>query len=242
MLLSQSDADVLIILPDTFRAVLVATLLWGLCRRRVRTVLWIMDDFMGGHRAGTAIRNRVADGIFRRCVRKADRVIVVSRAMSRAYERLYGRRADQILGKSLAPGKVLVPRDRPADLQVCRLVFIGTFLEIYAEPMRVLRVVLKRPELSHVHVDLYGPQAPTSPGWELPGRMEYRGRLAEDEILPTLSQCVAGLVTYSFDPRTRREMGLSFPSKMIDYLAAARASQFCNLEEEIGTQCQADAV
>ena len=187
-----------------------------------RTCVWVMDDFVTTLFPNDPRRRLIARYLFRRMYLRAGSRIAISEPMRREYARRYGKAAELVLGKRWLRADLLAGarREQPVEKAYpLRIVWVGKYQPYYDEPLGTLSKLLRaRPDLP-VLLDLYGQVSPP-PDLLVSGRLEYRGPFADARLLATLRAYDYGLLTYSFDARTREFMRYSFPGKLTDYVSA----------------------
>jgi hypothetical protein len=205
-----------IILTNSIRDVLLGLVCKASSRKGSTFTVWVMDDFAEKHRSEAGLKNRVYSRLFQWLYRSADKRVVVAKTISDHYESLYGIPADQILGRTLL--KTVAPK-RVEKKEGIRLVYVGSFLNYYVEPIVIFKKIARRLPF-RCELDLYGVNPPGAE-WLDPEFIHYKGALPDDRLLETLNHYDYGLVPYSFTDETLKMMTLSFPSKLIDYLGAS---------------------
>ncbi len=168
-------------------------------------------------------RSALAD--FDRALRKSRTCLTASWAMTEDYERRYGPRSVPVIAshpKSVArsPDLSRFPDDE---------IHIGMAGQFYAgdEWLHFLRAlnmsgwqVRGRP----VRITVLGGAAP--PGKSPPGRVQYLGWQSQADAARLLSELDVLYCPYPFAPHMADVMMLSFPSKVVLYLAAGRPILF----------------
>jgi hypothetical protein len=214
--------DHFLIIPNTIQDVLM-----GLACRLVspKIVVWVMDDFISAYAVEGRIVKRIYFRLFHLLYRLANRRVAIADPMRDHYRKKIGIEAEFILGKTLPhalPPKQKENHEFP-NKRKWRLVYIGSFISHYLEPIKRIKDLLKDPNTHleiDLEIDLYGINPPPAE-WLLPGKITYCGSLQPEKVLEVLQEYDLGLLTYSFNIETERMMSLSFPSKLIDYLGAA---------------------
>jgi len=220
-----------IIIPNTIRDVLMGLA----CRLTSRnTTVWVMDDFIETYAWKGRVFKKFCSLLFGVLYRTARQRIAVSESMGDYYLQIYGKESNYILGRTLKEIPQLRLRSHPqlhpqlqskgsnkvfAGKEKLKLVYVGSFIPHYLGPVRIIKQILEKNALD-IKLDLYG-MHPPSTDWLLPDKITYRGSIPDEDLLPTLSLYDYGLIPYSFTTETSRMMGLSFPSKLIDYLGAS---------------------
>ena len=191
---------------------------------------WFLDSFI---EASTQAKGPFIRFVYRKLFevlyRRSSNRFVVSSAMARSFEEMFGREAEMIVGRLVSQSELVDSnitekaakdfRKPQVPSKTVRLAYVGSYGSQYLEPMRKIQSLLKRrPELQ-VQLDYFGQNSP--PEEVLPSEIVvYRGRLADEELIPTLRSYDYGLLCYSFDASSISYMQLSFPSKLVDYMAA----------------------
>lgn len=214
---SLRNNAVFLVLPDSIRDVALGLV----CRLLVKNlVVWVMDDFPYGK---STLKDKIYQRMFGLLYSCANKRIVISHPMDKAYSCAFNVKADHILGKTLT--KTLPSRAaRAIDAKNSRLriVYLGSFLDYSAEPIKSLIKLAGVPGSPSIEIALYGIH-PVPSSWGAEATDKYRGALPanQDEVLKVLSQYDFALLPYSFDEHSIKTMMLSFPSKLVDYLGAA---------------------
>jgi hypothetical protein len=201
---------------------------WAATTTHLPVDVWFMDDFLGARRDPLGAKQILLNWFYAQLYKCCDRRIVIGAAMRDEYARRYGAPAELVLGKAWKHADIerayacrrrRAAPDRDAPLQ---LVWIGTYLPYYKEPLCALaRILRARPELP-ITLDLYGLYPP---GLEalVSNKIRYRGPFRDSELPELLAHYDYGLVCYSGDPYTVNFMRLSFPGKLVDYICAGLA-------------------
>jgi hypothetical protein len=213
--------DHYLVLPNSIRDVVMGL---TCCLFTRNVTVWVMDDFIESYAWKGKVVHWICSKLFQCLYLVAAKRIVVSHSMDRTYEKKYGKCAEGVLGRSLS---TLISQQKGLNPRKLRLVYVGSFISHYSEPIHLLKKLLSQPVPSldqiELKIDLFGMHSP--PGdWLLPGKIEYCGAIPSDppeELLKVLSTYDFGLIPYSFTLDTQRMMSLSFPSKLIDYLGAS---------------------
>jgi hypothetical protein len=213
--------DHYLVLPNSIRDVVMGL---TCCLFTRNTTVWVMDDFIESYACKGKAVHWICSKLFQSLYLMAAKRIVVSYSMDRAYHKKFGKPADGVLGRSLL---TLISQQKTRSQKKLRLVYVGSFINHYSEPILLLKRLLSQPtsplDQIDLKIDLFGMNAPPD-DWLLPGKIEYRGAVPSnppEHLLRILSTYDFGLIPYSFSSDTKRMMSLSFPSKLIDYLGAS---------------------
>jgi hypothetical protein len=187
--------------------------------------VWFMDDFLSASTSRFFPKKAALQWCYRQLYRRASRRIVIGEAMRLEYARRYGRSAETVLGKAWPRAAMELARSlrrergRVDPEAPVRLIWPGTYLPYYREPIRQLaRILRARPELP-IFLDLFG-MFPPETGIADGRKIRYRGSFRDDELPKLLAGYDYGLLCYSSDAATMNFMRWSFPGKLADYVCA----------------------
>ena len=198
---------------------------WAATTTYLPVDVWFMDDFISALGNTSRIKQAASAWFYAQLYRRCDRRIVIGDAMREEYGRRYGRPAELTMGKAWKRADIerahALRRQRPppAEGEPVRLVWAGSWLPYYAEPLQTLaRLLRHRPELPVV-LDLYGLWPPPAEALA-DDKIRYCGSFEDAELPDILAGYDYGLLCYSSDPATVDFMRFSFPGKLADYFCA----------------------
>ena len=178
-------------------------------------VWWIQDNAIDRWTARAATR------ALESALRSSEAVATASWAMADRYARDYGVRAVPVI-RSHEAEFARTPAPHMTDDGALVIGFAG---QVYAaaevrQLIRSLNLVGWTVRGRSVRIRAFGHDFPSG---DIPeGRLEAMGWRAEGELTEALSQCDVLYCPYPFDPSLGEVSRLSFPSKLVAYLAAGR--------------------
>lgn len=178
-------------------------------------VWWVKHSALDPLTARTVFRN------FNRAMKASRAVAVASRAMAEAYSRQYGAPATPVI-RSHEAAHARAPE--PAMRADGELV-IGFAGQVYAEEefrqlIQALNAVSWTIRGRKVRLRVFGRDFPGFGVAE--DQIEIMGWHAEEALIDGLSTCDVLYCPYPFNPELEEVSRLSFPSKLVAYLAAGR--------------------
>ncbi len=211
------ENTVLIVLPDSIRDMVVALPWLVFCPR---STLWMMDDVVGSalHAVGL-VKGRCYNFFLNFIVHRVQNFAVISEAMAQSYFKRYGRKADLIITSSWHTDDLKNKRQRSriaSSNTPKKIIYIGSYTSPYIGPLLQLSKIKELER--YLTLDLFGYEAP--PQDILSPAISYKGAPERGELINLLSSYDMGLLSYSAEEQSQTLMRLSFPSKLIDYLAA----------------------
>jgi hypothetical protein len=180
--------------------------------------VWIMDDFISASRTSglTSILTRTLKSLMMRALfRRARKTIVIAESMRTAYSRRFGRKADEVIGRTWKLSSQPV-HQRPQQTNL-KFAWMGHYQKFYSEPLQQLSEISQN--TTTFQIDIYGSRE-VDQNLLVAERLTYKGGFTEDQTLAILADYDYGLITYSWDDHTRKFMALSLPGKLSDYLCA----------------------
>jgi len=186
--------------------------------------VYLVDDFLSG-----AILSGNKDNLLAahhgvpKWLNQADQIFVVSAGLRSRVKELYG------LNSSILPFPYDPPTDfvlQPQESKERQVIFVGNISHFYVDGLRQMAAILdelNKQEDCHLTLKLTLPSLRDA--HKLLGNFEcIRCKPCEDNeaLLREIHSSVLCFAPYSFDEKYRVMVSTSFPSKIMDYLSAAR--------------------
>jgi glycosyltransferase involved in cell wall biosynthesis len=187
-------------------------------REKLPLHLIVHDDWPSV--AMTSLQRRWADAALRRWYRKADSRLCVSPYMAEEYFRRYGCDADVLYpSRAINSLKFDTPPVRLGrDLKNLTVAFCGSIYLEYARALQRLAIALR---VIGGRLLVFGPESYRAVGQLLrEPNIELRGTVSSEEVIARCrNEADALFVPMSYRQEDRRNMEISFPSKLVDYTA-----------------------
>jgi len=182
--------------------------------RKVKYISWMMDDHVVSYTSGRWVYPPVFHQVFRKHLREADSVFVISPIMAELYQREFGVRSTVLFGPGGdLPGEA---REVPSNDGTLR---IGYFGRIWSWQLEGLCCFAAALDPGRDRLDIYTPESELPLALRLPS-VTAKGFLPQQEVRKRMLDYDAVLLPLSFSDAHRSLVELNIATKMSEYLAS----------------------